>query len=98
MWSRVMWPLSPFLGLTIMVMSHNVNKTCVKDSAGDFPGGAVVESPPADAGDVGSYPGLGGSHMLRSGWTREPWPLGLRIQSLCSATGEATAVRGPRTV
>ena len=31
-----------------------------------FPGGAVVESLPADAGDTGSSPGLGGSHMLRS--------------------------------
>ena len=31
-----------------------------------FPGGAVVESPPAIAGDTGSSPGLGRSHMPRS--------------------------------
>ena len=31
-----------------------------------FPGGAVVESLPADAGDTSSSPGLGGSHMPRS--------------------------------
>ena len=31
-----------------------------------FPGGAVVESLPASAGDTGSGPGLGRSHMLRS--------------------------------
>ena len=31
-----------------------------------FPGGAVVESLPANAGDTGSGPGLGGSHMPRS--------------------------------
>ena len=31
-----------------------------------FPGGAVVGSPPANAGDAGSSPGLGGSHMPRS--------------------------------
>ena len=62
-----------------------------------FPGGAVVERPPADAGDTGSCPGPGRSHMPRSGWAREPWPLSLRVRSLCSATGEATAVRGPRT-
>ena len=31
-----------------------------------FPGGAVVESLPANAGDTGSSPGLGRSHMLRS--------------------------------
>ena len=62
-----------------------------------FPGGAVVESLPASAGDTGSSPGLGGSHMPRSDEAREPQLLSLRIWSLCSATGEATIVRGPRT-
>nr|XP_058897817.1 growth hormone-regulated TBC protein 1 isoform X2 [Kogia breviceps] len=32
----------------------------------DFPGGTVVENPPASAGDTGSSPGLGRSHMPRS--------------------------------
>ena len=32
----------------------------------DFPGGAVVENPPANAGDMGSNPGPGRSHMPRS--------------------------------
>ena len=31
-----------------------------------FPGGAVVESLPANAGDTGSSPGPGRSHMPRS--------------------------------
>ena len=31
-----------------------------------FPGGAVVENLPANAGDTGPSPGLGRSHMLRS--------------------------------
>ena len=31
-----------------------------------FPGGAAVKNPPADAGDTGSSPGPGRSHMLRS--------------------------------
>ena len=31
-----------------------------------FPGGAVVESLPANAGHTGSSPGLGRSHMPRS--------------------------------
>ena len=62
-----------------------------------FPGGAVVESPPANAGDTGLSPGLGRSHMPRSGWAREPQLLSLRVWSLCSATGEAAIVRGPRT-
>ena len=35
--------------------------------------------------------------LPRSGWAREPWPLSLRVQSLCSTTGEATAARGPCT-
>ena len=49
------------------------------------PGGAVVGSPPASAGDTGSIPGLGGSHMPRSSWAREPQLLSLRTWSLCSA-------------
>ena len=44
-----------------------------------FPGGAAVEGPPADAGDAGSCPGSGRSHMPRSGWARGPWPLSLRV-------------------
>ena len=35
--------------------------------------------------------------MPRSDWARGPQLLSLRVWSLCSATGEATAVRGPRT-
>ena len=38
----------------------------------DFPGGAVVENPPANAGDTGSGPGLGRSHMPRSYRARAP--------------------------
>ena len=62
-----------------------------------FPGGAVVENLPANAGDTGSSPGLGRSHMPRSGWAREPQLLSLRVWSLCSATREAATVRGPCT-
>ena len=40
------------------------NKT--KIDLGDFPGGAVVKNPPANAGDTGSIPGLGRSHMPQS--------------------------------
>ena len=62
-----------------------------------FPGGAVVENLPANAGDTGSSPGLGGSHMPRSDWAREPQLLSLSVWSLCSATRETAMVRGPRT-
>ena len=57
----------------------------------------MVESLPASVGDTGSGPGPGGSHMPRSAWAREPQLLSLRVWSLCSATGEAAIVRGPRT-
>ena len=38
----------------------------LKKGAGGFPGGAVAENLPANAGDTGSSPGLGRSHMPRS--------------------------------
>ena len=62
-----------------------------------FPGGAVVENLPANAGDTGSCPGLERSHMPRSNWAREPQLLSLRVWSLCSAIREAATVRGPCT-
>ena len=62
-----------------------------------FPGGAVVENLPANAGDTGSSPGVGRSHMPWSNWAREPQLLSLRVWSLCSATREAVTVRGPCT-
>ena len=37
-----------------------------KNKRQGFPGGAVVENLPANAGDTGSSPGLGRSHMPRS--------------------------------
>ena len=69
----------------------------LKSALQGFPGGAVVENLPASAGDTGSSPGLGGSHMPRSDWAREPQLLSLRVWSLCSATGEAAIVGSPRT-
>ena len=38
----------------------------LKKRVGGFPGGAVVENLPANAGDTGSSPGLGRSHMPQS--------------------------------
>ena len=58
-----------------------------------FPGCAVVENLPANAGHTGSSPALGRSHMPRSNYAREPQLLSLRIWSLCSATREAAIVR-----
>ena len=72
-------------------------KGAVNNYARGFPGGAVVENLPANAGDTGLSPGLGGSHMPRSNWAREPQLLSLRVWSLCFATREAGIVRGSRT-
>ena len=57
----------------------------------------MVENLPANAGDMGSSPGLGRSHMPQSNWAHEPPLLSLHIWSLCSATRETAIVRGPRT-
>ena len=40
--------------------------TSDKKKYGGFPSGTVVKNPPASAGDTGSSPGPGRSHMLRS--------------------------------
>ena len=54
----------------------------------DFPGGTVVGNPPANAGDTGSIPGLGRSHMPRGNWARVPQLLSPR-----AATTEAHVSR-----
>ena len=41
-------------------------------SADNFPGGPVVKNLPANAGDTGSIPGPGRSHMPRGNSVREP--------------------------
>ena len=46
--------------------------TKLKKAKRDFPGGTVAENPPANAGDMGSSPGPGRSHMPRSSYTRAP--------------------------
>ena len=44
----------------------------LKEYGQGFPGGAVVKNPPASAGDLGSTPGPGRSHMPWSNWARVP--------------------------
>ena len=48
------------------MMSTDTEKACDKIQYPGFPGGAVVENLPANAGDTGSSPGLGRSHMPQS--------------------------------
>ena len=48
---------------------------------GGFPGGAVVKNPPASAGDTGSSPGPGRSHMPRGNLAHVPQLLSLRSRA-----------------
>ena len=46
-------------------INYRKKKNCKNTNMG-FPGGAVVENLPANAGDTGLNPGLGRSHMPQS--------------------------------
>ena len=52
--------------MNFMICKIHFNKAVLKRQKRGFPGGAVVENLPANAGDTGSSPGLGRSHMPRS--------------------------------
>ena len=49
-------------------MFARIDRNCIesKDQLEGFPGGSVVKNLPAIAGDTGSSPGPGRSHMLQS--------------------------------
>ena len=53
-----------------VLMVYSIEKESLsseqKQRRGDFPGGAVVKNPPANAGDTRSSPGPGRSHMPQS--------------------------------
>ena len=83
--------------MAMLINTKLIEKILLRVTILGFPGGAVVENLPANAGDTGSSPGLGRSHMPRSNWARAPQLLSLRVWSLCSATREAATERGPRT-
>ena len=68
----------------------------INSRLGDFPGGAVVNNLPANAGDTGLSPGPGRSHMLWSNKACVPQVLSLRsrahkpqLLSLSATTMEA---------
>ena len=95
--------LHPYLYIYLYMYIYEINRKIFnkrhqKCQWRGFPGGAVVENLPANAGDTGLSLGLGRSHMPRSNQAREPQLLSLRVWSLCSATREAAIVRGLRTV
>ena len=69
MWKENRWPWFIRLEASLPAQSRSgIDITgCEVDikvnGVGDFPGGAVVKNPPAAAGDTGSSPGPGKSHM-----------------------------------
>ena len=62
---------------------HEISKKKKRIVNWYFPGGAVVKSPPANAGDTGLSPGPGRSRMPRSNSARAP-----QLLSLCSRARE----------
>ena len=57
----------------------------------DFPGSAVVKNLPANAGNTGSSPGLGRSHMPRNNKACEP-----QLLSLCPRAREPQLLKPVR--
>ncbi|KAM9083397.1 15-hydroxyprostaglandin dehydrogenase [NAD(+)] isoform 2-T2 [Megaptera novaeangliae] len=61
-----------YLGLDYMSKQNGgeggiiINMSSLAAHTGDFPGGAVAKNPPASAGDTGSIPGPGRSHVPQS--------------------------------
>ena len=51
---------------TLSITQNRILINVLKTTGRGFPGGAVVENLPANAGDTGSSPGPGRSHMPRS--------------------------------
>ena len=49
----------------MVLLVDNISYLKIKPRT-SLPGGAVVKNPPANAGDMGSSPGPGRSHMPRS--------------------------------
>ena len=55
-----------WVNIFVKVEGRTLKEFCFKIfSCWDFPGGAVVGNLPANAGDTGSIPGPGRSHMPR---------------------------------
>ena len=81
-------------------MTQKLGKVFKNQLIGDFPRGTVVKNPPANAGDTGSRPGLGRSHMQQSNKARAPQLLSLcsraREPQLLSPRATTTEARAPR--
>ena len=61
--------LANFINVRLILLKIQRLKIAVKLG---FPGSSVVKNPPASAGDMGSIPGLGRSHVLQSNEAHAP--------------------------
>ena len=70
-------------GKFLAVQSHlkKQEKSQINNLTRGFPGGAVVRNLPANAGDTGSSPGPGRSHMPWSSWAHASQLLSLRSRA-----------------
>ena len=79
---------------------RSYNGAQIKGNLRGFPGGAVVKNPPANAGDMGSSPGPGRSHMPQSNKACAPQLLSLSSRAcdpqLLSLHAATTETRAPR--
>ena len=63
---EAVWKTQRMLMSTLTPDYHRHETQHLKVPVQGFHGGAVVKNPPANAGDMGSSPGLGRSYMPRS--------------------------------
>ena len=54
------------MAMTFYGKGYTAKSAKEKSHGAGFPGGTVVKNPPVNAGDTGSSPGSGRSHMPRS--------------------------------
>ena len=66
MFKAHIWNLRKLLPSYFLLSSSQKQKLLIKVLVRGFPGGTVVKNPPANAGDTGSIPGPGRSHMPRN--------------------------------
>ena len=76
--------LANFINVRLILLKIQRLKIAVKLG---FPGSSVVQNPPASAGDMGSIPGLGRSHV--------PWSIVAHVPllSLCSRTQKSQLLK-----